>query len=95
MSIDFIRKQEAGSRIVHELHGTIRAIQCCECAREADLSDFQSGAPCVSCGGLLRPGVVLFGEELPQDAWRAAVQAMGCVQLVFVIGTSFQVFPTN
>ena len=51
--------------------------------------------PCSSCGGKLRPGVVLFGEFLPEKEWEAALKAIQRAQLVIVIGTSLQVSPVN
>lgn len=48
---------------------------------------------CLHCGGPVRPGVVWFGEDLPQAPWRAALDAVAQADLVLVIGTSGQVHP--
>lgn len=62
--------QEAGSRNVIPIHGCLDAVSCLECAYEGRLSRHEiaalEGAPsCPCCGGVLRPGAVLFGEMLP------------------------------
>ena len=49
--------------------------------------------PRCACGGLLRPGVVWFGEVLPQDVWAAAEKAAGGAEVLLVVGTSAQVYP--
>ncbi len=48
---------------------------------------------CEHCGGQVRPGVVWFGEALPEDAWHAAVQAASDCELMLVVGTSGLVHP--
>src|SRR5690606_3470670 len=48
---------------------------------------------CGGCGGHVRPGVVWFGELLPQDAWAAAVDAVETSDLVLVVGSSGLVHP--
>ena len=45
------------------------------------------------CGGLIRPGIVWFGEQLPDEPWQAAVEAVGTADLVVVVGTSGVVYP--
>ena len=49
--------------------------------------------PRCACGGLLRPGVVWFGEVLPQVVWTAAEKAAGGAEVLLVVGTSAQVYP--
>jgi NAD-dependent deacetylase len=87
--------QMAGSKEVYELHGSIRSCRCASCAAPATVDAFLAGEACASCGGRLRPNVVLFDELLPQDAWRAAVSAITRADLVLVIGTSLNVYPAN
>jgi NAD-dependent deacetylase len=86
--------QAAGSRNVLELHGTIRTFRCHECGTPHGEEDFLKKQPC-SCGGKLRPNVVLFGEMLPDEPWRNALAAIRKADLVLVIGTSLQVAPVN
>jgi NAD-dependent deacetylase len=88
--------QAAGSRNVIELHGSVWRARCLDCGARHDLRKlkFEGDAPaCFSCGGHLRPDVVLFGEMLPAGAFeRAAIEAGAC-ELCFVVGTSAVVYP--
>lgn len=85
----------AGSKNIWELHGSVGKVRCMECGSPSGQEAFISGEKCVSCGGRLRPGVVLFGEGLPEDAmsksWRAAEES----DVFIVLGSSLQVSPAN
>ena len=88
--------QRAGSRKVIELHGSIWEVLCIECGR----SFYDSKVPfeeipprCKECGGLLRPGVVWFGEPLPQDAIDRAFELSSEADIFVVVGTSARVYP--
>lgn len=85
----------AGSRKVYELHGNIRSIRCNSCNREAKVKNFLNKEKCKSCGGHLRPGVVLFGEMLPTEAWDSALNDIERADLLIVIGSSLEVYPVN
>jgi len=87
--------QQAGSREVYELHGSIRRIRCVACHQPADQVAFGQGEPCRSCGGKLRPDVVLFGEMLPERVWQQVLDAIRSADLLLVIGSSLQVYPVN
>ncbi|MGB4609014.1 MAG: NAD-dependent deacylase [Saccharofermentanales bacterium] len=82
----------AGSKNVIELHGSIRRVFCLECGAEYMEADFIEGKKC-DCGGLLRPGVTLFGEQLPQEAYRRAVDELTQADMILILGTSLEVFP--
>jgi len=85
----------AGSRNVICLHGDIWTVRCSRCAFEAiDLSTpLPELPPRCHCGALLRPGVVWFGEALPEGAFRAAGEAVSRAEVVLVAGTSGLVYP--
>ena len=85
----------AGSQNVLELHGNIQRVCCSDCHRIAEMwgDDTESVPRCESCGGLLRPDVVWFGETLPQDQLEAAVEAAQSCDIFFSIGTSGVVQP--
>ena len=80
----------AGSRDTLKIHGDIWNLRCSLCGLEhQDLRPSISNLPpqC-NCGGLERPGVVWFGEALPQDVWLRAEEASRRAAVFLVIGTS-------
>ena len=85
----------AGSRNIYELHGNIQKVRCSECGTYAETwgDDTESVPVCQSCGGLLRPDVVWFGESLPRAELEAAVTASRACQVFMSIGTSGVVQP--
>ena len=87
--------QAAGATDVIELHGTLWVWQCLECRNKTEEIGpaFGSYPPRCPCGGLRRPGVVWFGETLPDDAWYAAQQAVASCDCFISIGTSSVVYP--
>lgn len=89
--------QVAGAKNVIELHGHLRHLQCTECESVYDFSEYTmfKDDECGYCDGIIRPPVVLFGEDLPALPWFQAVQAMKTADLVIVLGTSLQVYPFN
>lgn len=87
--------EQAGSRNVLRLHGSIWIVRCTSCQaewedRRVPLSEIP---PRCNCRGLLRPGVVWFGEALPPKIWRDAEAAAHSAELFLVIGTSAVVYP--
>jgi NAD-dependent deacetylase len=87
--------QAAGNTDVIEFHGSFARQRCMDCSqfydtREVDISEIP---PRCSCGGILRPDAVFFGEMIPQDAmWRSRQAASDC-DLMLVVGTSAVVQP--
>lgn len=82
----------AGSKNVIELHGNLRHIYCQSCHQASNQTDFLTNTRC-SCGGKLRPGVILFGEALPQEAFHQADEALSRADLILILGTSLEVYP--
>ncbi len=93
-NVDGLHRQ-AGSQNIVELHGNIWTTRCTACCQEiGHFGDKLSRRPtCGDCGGLLRPGVVWFGEMLPPDALAAAQHAVDRCQAMLVVGTSSAVEP--
>jgi len=85
----------AGSRNVLRVHGSIWMLRCLACGHEEEnqRSPLLEIPPRCTCGGMLRPGVVWFGESLPPDVWKAAEAAARWCELLLVIGTSAVVYP--
>lgn len=87
---------DAGSspEIIH-LHGSLLEIACHDCGerRRDDDLDLGDMPACDGCGGALRPGVVWFGEALPEGAFERAVEVAAGADVCLVIGTSGVVYP--
>lgn len=87
--------EQAGSKDVLKLHGDIWQVRCLSCARQ--WIDTRPAIPDLPprccCGGLLRPGVVWFGEELLPGVWDRAEKAARQADVFLVIGTSAVVYP--
>ncbi len=83
----------AGSTVVHELHGRLDVVRCVSCPeRRVGLDDLGPDPRC-ACGARLRPGVVWFGEMLPEAALEAGWRAAEAAEVCLVIGTSGVVYP--
>ena len=87
--------QLAGSRHVMELHGNIRQNRCISCDNESsmDTITYDGELPRCECGGLLRPAVVWFGEELPRNVLRDAIRVAQNCDVFLTVGTSAHVYP--
>lgn len=87
----------AGSKNIIELHGNIWRVRCVECdTRKYNRSvPIEEIPPRCECGGLLRPDVVWFGEQLPEEAIEKAVRVAQECDLFMVIGTSLVVQPAG
>lgn len=92
--------QKAGSRHVVEMHGTLRTLSCTECFKRFESAFFlepyirDGNIPrCLNCNGILKPDVILFGEQLPQSAWFDAQRAARQCDLMLVAGSSLEVLP--
>ena len=84
--------QRAGSTNVIELHGHLRTARCVRCDARIEWREAPQEPRC-SCGGMLRPEVVMFTEMLPERAYAAAVEAAATCDVLISVGTSNQVFP--
>jgi NAD-dependent protein deacetylase/lipoamidase len=98
--------ERAGSRAPVHLHGSLFAPRCvAEAAHPAAFSDTGGEAAdpgeggrmspprCARCGALVRPGVVWFGEALPEAALAAAIEAAAACDVLLTVGTSGVVYP--
>lgn len=85
----------AGSRNVVKLHGDIWWVRCMGCGVEQrnEQVPLENLPPRCACGASLRPGVVWFGEPLPEAAWERAVEASSNAQVFLAVGTSAVVYP--
>ena len=68
--------ERAGSTHIYELHGSLNKHRCLECGKPYTMAAESDVPHCPECGGLIRPGVVWFGETLPEAAWQASEEAV-------------------
>ena len=88
--------QEAGSKCVIELHGSVFRNYCMECGKKYDLEYVvaQEGVPhCEKCGGMVRPDIVLYEENLNHKDVDDAIKAVKKCDLMIIAGTSLTVYP--
>ncbi|MGB2951783.1 MAG: NAD-dependent deacylase [Gaiellaceae bacterium] len=97
-NIDLLHER-AGSREVIEVHGSIRTSHCPDCGQSYRLAevlellrDFEAPA-CPTCGGVLKPDVVFFGEMLPEEAIDRAFELARAARLMLVVGSALEVHP--
>jgi NAD-dependent deacetylase len=85
----------AGSRKLSEIHGNIWMVRCTQCRGLTENRDVPLAIPplCVTCGGLLRPHIVWFGESLAEEDLRRSYTALKSSDLCLIIGTSGMVYP--
>ncbi len=89
--------QKAGLTDVIELHGNLRTASCIDRCGASPVtltaSVLKELPPVCSCGAVLRPDVVLFGEALPEDALRRSLDLASSCEAMLVVGTSMVVYP--
>lgn len=91
--------QAAGSRRVLELHGNMQGATCIRCYAQVAagplIESFRTTGriPYCPCGGVLKPNVILFGEQLPVRVLNEAMDEARCCDLVLVAGSSLEVTP--
>ena len=87
--------QKAGSRRVYELHGSVLRNYCTRCGKfhTAEFIRDSEGIPRCSCGGIVKPDVVLYEEGLDADVIEKSVGAIATCDLLIVAGTSLTVYP--
>lgn len=85
----------AGSKNVYELHGSIKRNYCMRCHKFYDDSFVAAcdGVPHCSCGGIVKPDVVLYEEGLDSDTLSGAITHITRADMLIVGGTSLQVYP--
>lgn len=85
----------AGSKKVFELHGSVHRNRCLRCNKQysAEFILNSDGVPRCSCGGLVKPDVVLYGEPLDGGTVEGAVNAIANADMLLIAGTSLSVYP--
>ena len=87
--------QLAGSKNVLELHGSTLRNHCVRCGKAYGIEAVTSceGVPKCTCGGTIKPDVVLYGECLDEDVIEASVKAIRNAEMLIIGGTSLVVYP--
>ena len=87
--------QEAGSKNVLELHGSILRAYCSRCRKPypQEVINRGEGVPRCSCGGVIRPDIVLYEEPLDQNVMEEAVRYIRNAEILIIGGTSLSVYP--
>jgi NAD-dependent protein deacetylase/lipoamidase len=101
-NVDDLHRQ-AGSRQLVALHGTLAEAMCDRCGRRIAMAAAVAASPaepppcldlaCAAGGGLFRPAIVWFGESLPEEALKQAVEAAAACDVLLSVGTSARVYP--
>ena len=87
--------QKAGSKTVYELHGSVLRNYCTRCRKfyPAEFIRDSAGVPRCTCGGIVKPDVVLYEEGLDQRTIEKSVAAIRSADMLIVAGTSLTVYP--
>jgi NAD-dependent deacetylase len=101
-NIDMLHTR-AGSKLVYELHGHMREATCIRCFKkfpakhilEQFIEDGKAPSCPDGCGGVLKPDVILFGEQLPVCEFQAAQKAARACDLMIIVGSSLEVAPAG
>jgi NAD-dependent deacetylase len=94
--------QEAGSTTVLEVHGNLREATCIECYHVEPTHELLRAfvasdviPRCPDCGGVMKPNVVLLGEQLPINVYNAAKSHVDSADLMLIAGSSLEVVPVS
>jgi NAD-dependent deacetylase len=82
---------------VYEIHGTIYKNHCTTCGKkyEAEYVFNSESIPKCSCGGIIKPDVVLYGEALPEREYNESLKIISEADMLIVAGTSLTVYPAS
>ncbi len=85
----------AGSKSVYELHGSNYRNYCMKCHKFFSLEDIlnKEGVPYCDCGGIIKPDVILYEENLDENTIRQAIKAINEADTLIILGTSLNVYP--
>lgn len=93
--------EASGSKVVYKLHGSISDNYCMKCNKyyslnkTLELYNKYNHIPKCSCGGIIKPDVVLYEEPLDDAVLNSSIKAISCCDLLIVVGTSLTVSPAN
>lgn len=87
--------QEAGSKVVYELHGSVLRNYCMKCNKfyDAEYVFNSNDIPKCECGGIIKPDVVLYEEGLDDNTVEESIKAISRADMLIIGGTSLKVYP--
>ncbi len=88
---------KAGNKKVYELHGTIYKNHCIKCGKfyDANYVFNSKDVPICTCGGIIKPDVVLYGESLPEYDYNNAIYDITHSDTLIIAGSSLTVYPAS
>ncbi len=90
--------QLAGSKTVYEFHGNSHSLICTKCSKKFSLNDINLNklpVLCDSCGGLVKPDFIFFGEGIPPIAYQKSIEASENADIFLIIGTTGEIMPAS
>jgi len=90
--------RDAGSKTIHEFHGSLKKVVCLTCRTRYKISEIDLNClppACSRCGGILKPDVIFFGEEIPEPARTLSFNETTRADCFILIGTTGTVAPAN
>lgn len=84
---------KANNHYVTEFHGSLYDIYCTKCRQPVSYQEYANSFRHKNCGGIIRPGIVLYGEQIDQTNLSKSINAMSMSDLIIICGTSFVVYP--
>jgi NAD-dependent deacetylase len=89
---------DAGSKVVHEFHGSLKKLICLKCGEKISISDVYLDLlppECETCRGILKSDVIFFGEAVPKPARTHSFAESSMANCFILIGTTGTVVPAN
>ncbi len=89
--------QKAGNKNIIEFHGNTRELICTKCKKKYNVKDFDllKETPKCLCGSILKPDFVFFGENIPVDAYKKAINEINLCDVMLIIGTTGEIMPAS
>lgn len=84
---------QAGNKHVTQFHGNLYNIYCTKCHKSVSYAEYAKSYLHQECGGIIRPGIVLYGEAINPEVLHKSVEIMQKSDLIIICGTSFVVYP--